>query len=167
MSQNLHNELEETLESSRSQLESVSSELEKQKQLNEKLENDLMSIDREKSESPTVDSEHNPLAGLDVGRRVGTCYLAKRIILIYLVRKRLSDQRLSLLPLPQTPPFYLLSQARGIVSVNAMQNLKKSVFLIFIARNPSNPPNPSRNFANNSRSSQNCVVKSSLSRQIT
>jgi len=127
MEQNLHSELEETLESSRSQLESVSSELEKQKQLNEKLENDLMSIDREKNESPTVDSEHNPLAGLDVGRRVSTSYLPKRIILICPLRKILSGQRLSPSPPLQTRPFYPSSQAKGIVSASATQNLKKSV----------------------------------------
>ncbi|KAF9049982.1 CASP C terminal-domain-containing protein [Panaeolus papilionaceus] len=70
----LHSELEESLQSARRQLTSTTSELEKQTQLNEQLELDLLSINnnKETDEPPTTDQDNDPLAGLDLGKRADT-----------------------------------------------------------------------------------------------
>ena len=65
----LHNELEQSLQSSEHQLEKATSELDRQKHLNEKLENDLLSINQDKDHS-AAHSEHDLLANLDIGKRV-------------------------------------------------------------------------------------------------
>ncbi|PPR05860.1 hypothetical protein CVT26_010140 [Gymnopilus dilepis] len=67
----LHGELEASLKSSQQQLETLTTDLEKQKQLNEKLENDLLSINKENGHAP-VDVEGDILAKLDTGKRVDT-----------------------------------------------------------------------------------------------
>jgi len=56
------------LQSSQQQLEKASSELDKQKHLNEKLENDLLSINQDNDFS-TVHSERDVLANLDIGKK--------------------------------------------------------------------------------------------------
>jgi homeobox protein cut-like len=58
------------LQSSREQLESASFALEKQKELNEKLETDLLSINKENSGRLSVDSEQDILSGLDLGKKL-------------------------------------------------------------------------------------------------
>ncbi|KAK1233177.1 hypothetical protein PQX77_003713 [Marasmius sp. AFHP31] len=63
----LHGELEATLQAMQEQLQSASSELEQQKALNEKLENDLLSMNNHKTED--VDSSSDVLGGLDAGRK--------------------------------------------------------------------------------------------------
>ncbi|TFK44378.1 CASP C terminal-domain-containing protein [Crucibulum laeve] len=68
----LHGELEASLEAAQRQLETTSSELEKQKFLNEKLENDLLSMN--KHSKPNGDTQHteagsDALAGLDLGKK--------------------------------------------------------------------------------------------------
>ncbi|PPQ99440.1 hypothetical protein CVT24_005247 [Panaeolus cyanescens] len=70
----LHNELEQSLQSSKHQLSAATSELEKQKQLNEQLELDLLSINnnKESDDLPTTDQDNDPLAGLDLGKRADT-----------------------------------------------------------------------------------------------
>lgn len=57
------------MQSSQQQLEKASSELDKQKHLNEKLENDLLSINQDNDLS-TVHSERDVLANLDIGKKV-------------------------------------------------------------------------------------------------
>jgi homeobox protein cut-like len=59
------------------QLDSTNSELEKQKILNEKLENDLLSMDNHKpnGDAPTSElGEPDILAGLDLGRKTSVSY---------------------------------------------------------------------------------------------
>ncbi|KAJ7446265.1 CASP C terminal-domain-containing protein [Mycena galericulata] len=68
----LKTELEASLQSAEEQLVSTSTELEKQKILNEKLENDLLSMNSHKSNGdlPTSDNvSTDVLAGLDLGRK--------------------------------------------------------------------------------------------------
>jgi len=68
----LHSELEASLEASRAQLESVTSELEKQKLLNEKLENDLMSMgstEQKLNGDGAHASAEDLLAGLDFAKK--------------------------------------------------------------------------------------------------
>ncbi|KAF8160792.1 CASP C terminal-domain-containing protein [Crassisporium funariophilum] len=65
----LHSELEESLQDSRQQLETAASELERQKHLNEKLENDLLSINKDDGDR-SFDTEHDALAGLEIGKRL-------------------------------------------------------------------------------------------------
>ncbi|TRM69395.1 CASP C terminal-domain-containing protein [Schizophyllum amplum] len=67
-----HAELETTLTSVQSRLEGTSQELEKQRALNEKLENDLLALDRpagERSGRETPAEGADALAGLDIGGR--------------------------------------------------------------------------------------------------
>ncbi|KAL0068825.1 hypothetical protein AAF712_004155 [Marasmius tenuissimus] len=64
----LHGELEASLQATQEQLQSASSELEQQKALNEKLENDLLSMNNHKTED--VDSSSDILGGLDAGKKV-------------------------------------------------------------------------------------------------
>ena len=54
------------MQSSREQLESATFTLEKQKELNEKLEIDLLSINKENGGRPSGDSEQDILNGLDL-----------------------------------------------------------------------------------------------------
>ncbi|KAF8813814.1 hypothetical protein BYT27DRAFT_7180580 [Phlegmacium glaucopus] len=64
----LHNELEQSLQSSQQQLETATSELDRQKHLNEKLENDLLSINQDNDQS-AVHPERDVLANLDIGKK--------------------------------------------------------------------------------------------------
>ncbi|KAF7782308.1 hypothetical protein Agabi119p4_1684 [Agaricus bisporus var. burnettii] len=68
----LHSELEASIEASQAQLESVTSELQKQKLLNEKLENDLLSMgtnDRKFNGDSAHMSAEDVLAGLELPKR--------------------------------------------------------------------------------------------------
>ncbi|KAF8904459.1 CASP C terminal-domain-containing protein [Gymnopilus junonius] len=67
----LYGELEGSLQSSRQQLETLTTDLEREKQLNEKLEADLLSINKESGYGAT-DSETDILAKLDTGKRTDT-----------------------------------------------------------------------------------------------
>ncbi|KDR75195.1 hypothetical protein GALMADRAFT_249156 [Galerina marginata CBS 339.88] len=68
----LHGELEDSLQSSRQQLETATQDLEKQRHLNEKLENDLLSINKENGDHISTELENDVLAGLDIGKRSDT-----------------------------------------------------------------------------------------------
>jgi homeobox protein cut-like len=57
------------LRSSEQQLEKATSELDRQKHLNEKLENDLLLINQDNNQSATH-SELDLLANLDIGKKV-------------------------------------------------------------------------------------------------
>ncbi|ESK96561.1 golgi membrane protein [Moniliophthora roreri MCA 2997] len=63
----LHGELEASLQSTQERLSATSSELEKQKSLNEKLENDLLSMNNHKT-NDTPDTS-DVLSGLDIGKK--------------------------------------------------------------------------------------------------
>ncbi|KAF5370573.1 hypothetical protein D9758_001927 [Tetrapyrgos nigripes] len=66
----LHSELEASLQTVHGQLESTTEELTKQKALNENLENDLLSMNRHKTNGDAPPSESSDvLAGLDLGRK--------------------------------------------------------------------------------------------------
>ncbi|KAH7929825.1 hypothetical protein BV22DRAFT_1029001 [Leucogyrophana mollusca] len=69
----LHSELEQSLKTTEEQLASTSSDLRKQKDLNEKLENDLLSMDQHKpngnSNLTPSDSQVDVLSGLDLGKK--------------------------------------------------------------------------------------------------
>ena len=58
------------MQSSREQLESATFTLEKQKELNEKLEVDLLSINKENGGRPSGDSEQDILNGLDLDKKI-------------------------------------------------------------------------------------------------
>ncbi|KAG6866697.1 hypothetical protein C0991_011356 [Blastosporella zonata] len=67
----LHGELEESLRAAEEQLKNMGSELEKQKNLNEKLENDLLSMNKHRpnGDLPSPDPGLDILAGLDLGTK--------------------------------------------------------------------------------------------------
>ncbi|VDC06952.1 unnamed protein product [Peniophora sp. CBMAI 1063] len=72
----LHGELEASLQQARGELSTASTELEKQRELNEKLENDLLMLDQRgqangkaKDASKGDEDEGDALAGLDIGGR--------------------------------------------------------------------------------------------------
>ncbi|EGO25245.1 hypothetical protein SERLADRAFT_386862, partial [Serpula lacrymans var. lacrymans S7.9] len=72
----MHNELEESLQATREQLFAASSELQKQKDLNEKLENDLLSMDSHRPDgdgaltSEASAGQNDVLAGLDLKKKI-------------------------------------------------------------------------------------------------
>ena len=65
----LHAELEDSLRSERQQLETSTKELHKQRELNEKLENDLLSINKENSTRTSGEMDQDVLANLDIGKK--------------------------------------------------------------------------------------------------
>ncbi|KAF5380342.1 hypothetical protein D9615_004565 [Tricholomella constricta] len=67
----LHGELEESLQAAQDQIQNMGTELEKQKTLNEKLENDLLSMNKHRSDGAATPSEPGAdvLAGLDLGTK--------------------------------------------------------------------------------------------------
>ncbi|KAG6833536.1 hypothetical protein H0H87_005187 [Tephrocybe sp. NHM501043] len=67
----LHGELEESLRAAEDQLKNMGSELEKQKSLNEKLENDLLSMNKHRpnGDLTSSDSGLDVLAGLELGTK--------------------------------------------------------------------------------------------------
>ncbi len=70
----LHSELETSLQAAQDRLSSTANELEKQRDLNEKLENDLLSMNKHGVNGDSIPSESSDvLAGLDLGKKsVGT-----------------------------------------------------------------------------------------------
>ncbi|KAF8638030.1 hypothetical protein AX16_010662 [Volvariella volvacea WC 439] len=64
----LHSELEQSLQSSSEQLEAVTRDLEKQRVLNEKLENDLLAMNQHKDSHQRLESS-DILAGLDMPKK--------------------------------------------------------------------------------------------------
>ncbi|CAA7261704.1 unnamed protein product [Cyclocybe aegerita] len=69
---NLRSELEDHLRNSQEKLDTANVELEKQRDLNEKLENDLVLINNESSNGPTQDTDDDVLASLDIGKNAET-----------------------------------------------------------------------------------------------
>ena len=72
----LHGELEASLLSVQADLANAEIELEKQRALNEKLENDLLQVQTHNSTSSTLNGTSTPaeddvLAGLDLGKKPG------------------------------------------------------------------------------------------------
>ncbi|KAK0212836.1 CASP C terminal-domain-containing protein [Desarmillaria ectypa] len=66
----LHGELENSLQAAQDQLSSTGADLEKQKALNEKLENDLLSMNKHRSNGDITPPESSDvLTGLDLGRK--------------------------------------------------------------------------------------------------
>ncbi|KAF9051170.1 hypothetical protein BDZ89DRAFT_1154075 [Hymenopellis radicata] len=66
----LHNELETSLQAAQDRLSSTADELEKQRDLNEKLENDLVSMNKHGVNGDSTPSESSDvLAGLDLGKK--------------------------------------------------------------------------------------------------
>ncbi|KAF8894028.1 CASP C terminal-domain-containing protein [Infundibulicybe gibba] len=67
----LHGELEASLQAAEEQLDITNSELERQKDLNAKLENDLLSMDSHKmnGNGNAIDGGSDVLAGLDLGKK--------------------------------------------------------------------------------------------------
>jgi homeobox protein cut-like len=65
----MHNELEQSLQSIQDRLHATSSELEQQKILNEKLENDLLSVNKHKANGDVIPSESGSLDSLDLGKK--------------------------------------------------------------------------------------------------
>ncbi|KAG7446277.1 uncharacterized protein BT62DRAFT_931725 [Guyanagaster necrorhizus] len=66
----LHSELENSLQAAQDQLSSTGADLEKQKALNEKLENDLLSMNKHRSNGDITPPESSDvLTGLDLGRK--------------------------------------------------------------------------------------------------
>ncbi|KAH9485122.1 Protein CASP [Psilocybe cubensis] len=65
----LHGELEDSLSTVKQELESATFDLEKQRELNEKLENDLLSINKQ---GASTDIETDVLASLDLSKRTET-----------------------------------------------------------------------------------------------
>ncbi|THV02426.1 hypothetical protein K435DRAFT_792605 [Dendrothele bispora CBS 962.96] len=65
----LHGELEASLQTTQGQLESTTSDLSKQKTLNENLENDLLFMNRHKVNGDASSESSDVLAGLDLGRK--------------------------------------------------------------------------------------------------
>ncbi|KAF8200663.1 CASP C terminal-domain-containing protein [Pholiota molesta] len=68
----LHSELEDSLRTSQEQLETSTQELERQKELNEKLETDLLSIDKENGRRASSEPEQDVLSSLDTGKKTDT-----------------------------------------------------------------------------------------------
>ncbi|KAJ3550102.1 hypothetical protein NM688_g5108 [Phlebia brevispora] len=70
----LHGELEASLQSVQSELAMTSSELEKQRALNEKLENDLLQMEAHNPKATNAESQEqddDALAGLELGKKTG------------------------------------------------------------------------------------------------
>ena len=70
----MHSELEASLQAAEERLWATSSELEKQKILNEKLEMDLLAVEKHKPNGDALsrsNSASDPLAGLDIGKGSG------------------------------------------------------------------------------------------------
>ncbi|KAK0454978.1 CASP C terminal-domain-containing protein [Armillaria borealis] len=66
----LHSELENSLQAAQDQLSSTGADLEKQKALNEKLENDLLSMNKHRTNGDITPPESSDvLTGLDLGRK--------------------------------------------------------------------------------------------------
>jgi homeobox protein cut-like len=65
----MHSELEQSLQSVQDRLNITSSELEQQKILNEKLENDLLSVNKHKPNGDMIPPESGSLDSLDLGKK--------------------------------------------------------------------------------------------------
>jgi homeobox protein cut-like len=72
----LHGELEESLKAAQDKIETMSSEMEKHKALTERLENDLLSMNKHGHNGDVTPSEDSidVLAGLDLGKRPGVSF---------------------------------------------------------------------------------------------
>ena len=141
LTQILHGELEASLQHARDDLASTNSELEKHRELNERLESDLLKVeqhgqgrnDQENGDANPVEAEEDDiLAGLGLELGLTTkdvrCpnYCAKQILTLAIGRRILWHKRsLYLSHPPPIHPFFPLSQANATASVNGMLNLKR------------------------------------------
>ena len=141
LAQILHGEREASLQRAREDLASTTSELERHRELNERLESDLLKIeqhgqggnDQENGDANTVENgEDDILAGLGLELGLTTkdvrCpnYCAKQILTLAIGRRILWYKRnLYLSHPPPIHPFFPLSQANATASVNGMLNLKR------------------------------------------
>ncbi len=141
IAQILHGELETSLQRAREDLASTNSELEKHRELNERLESDLLKIeqhgqrrnDQENGEAnPVEPAEDDILAGL--GLELGLTTKDVRCpnycpmqILIPAIGRRILWYKRNLYPSHPPPihPFFLLSLANATASVSVMLNLKR------------------------------------------
>jgi hypothetical protein len=136
----LHGELEASLQRARDDLASTASELEKHRELNERLESDLLKVeqhgqgrnDQENGDANPVETEEdNILAGLGLELGLTTkdvrCPNYSPMQILTLIGRRILWYKRNLYlshPLP-IHPFFLLSQANATASVNVMLNLKR------------------------------------------
>jgi hypothetical protein len=137
----LHGELEASLQRARDDLASTTSELEKHRDLNDRLESDLLKIeqhgqgrnDQENGDANPVETEEDDiLAGLGLELGLTTkdvrCpnYCPMQILTLAIGRRMLWHRR-NLYPSHPPPihPFFPLSPANATASVNVMLNLKR------------------------------------------
>jgi hypothetical protein len=137
----LHGELEASLQRANDDLASTTSELEKHRQLNERLESDILKIEhheqggngQENGDANPVDAEEDDvLAGLGLELGLTTKdvrypnYCPMEILTLTVRRRILRYKRnLYLSHPPPIHPFFPLSLANATASVNAMPNLKR------------------------------------------
>ena len=137
----LHGEREASLQRARDDLASTTSELERHRELNERLESDLLKIeqhgqgrnDQENGDPNAVETgEDDILAGLGLELGLTTkdvcCpnYCPMQILTLAVGRRIMWYKRnLSLSHPPPIHRFFLLSQANATASVNVMLNLKR------------------------------------------
>jgi hypothetical protein len=139
LAQILHGELEASLQRARDNLASTTSELEKHRELNERLESDLLKVeqhgqgrnDQENGDANPVETgEDDILAelGLELGLTTKDvrCPNYSHANSDIIGRRILWHKRnLYLSHPPPIHPFFPLSQANATVSVNVMLNLKR------------------------------------------
>ena len=141
LAQILHGEREASLQRVRDDLASTSSELERHRELNERLESDLLKIeqhgqgqtDQENGDANLVETgEDDILAGLGLELGLTTkdvrClyYCPIQLLTLAIDRRILWYKRnLYLSHPPPIHPFFPLSQANVIASVNVMLNSKR------------------------------------------
>ena len=140
LTQILHGELEASLQHARDDLASTNSELEKHRELNERLESDLLKVeqhgqsrnDQENGDANPVEAEEDDILaglGLELGlttKDVRCANCSPMEILILTGRRILWHKRnLYLSHPPPIRPFFPLSQANATASVNVMLNLKR------------------------------------------
>lgn len=86
----LHGELEASLQATQEELITVNSKLEKQQQLNEKLEIDLLDIEKhqkaqvngghEGRETPKNAASSDALAGIELGKKTSVCFPTSKLV---------------------------------------------------------------------------------------
>ena len=141
LAQILHGEREASLQRAREDLASTTSELERHRELNERLESDLLKIeqhgqgrsDQENGDANLVETgEDDILAGLGLELGLTTKdvrfpnYCPMQILTLVMGRRNLWHKRnLYLSHPPLIHPFFPSSQANATASVNVMLNLKR------------------------------------------
>ena len=132
----LHGELEASLQAAEERLDVTNYELDRQKILNEKLENDLLHMDKHKMNgkldgiaTPSETSSLDGLAGIELGKKttVSSSNLVLPFVYIPVLLRRIHLQgRHRYLSHPlRTRQYYLLSRVNETGSDNVMPNLKR------------------------------------------